>query len=151
MTAYEQVCEKAYAQFIEIVEHALPERIRGLYFEDEFLKIITINKNMAIEAERVCVAYEEMGHSVYGGNMFSAVSDTVKRRWENQARAYAYKQLLPADELLEALRSPYYHNEYEIAGDFDVTVDFLRAAVEYYKTTGDIPAYNDWDEEGDCD
>jgi len=151
MTAYEHACERAYAQFIQIVQHVLPERIRGLYFENEFMKIITLNKNLITEAEKTCTVTEETGHSIYGGNIFANVPDAVKRKWEKQARAYAYKILLPADALLDALKSPYYYGEHEIAEEFEVTVDFLRDAVEYYKTTGDIPSYNDWDENNDYD
>lgn len=148
MTQYEQFCDTAYAQLIDVFEHALPERVRGLYYEDEMLKVITINKDMETMAEKLCVLVEELGHSIYGGNLvLGLIPDNLRRKYERQARVWAYKKLLPAKKLIRALQDPYYiNNLYEIAEDFDVTEEFLTEAIEHYQTTGTIPTFNNWDE-----
>lgn len=147
LTQYEQLCETAYAQLIEVFEHALPERVRGLYYEDEFIKAITINKDMETTAEKICVLAEELGHSIFGGDLIlNFIPDSLRRKYERQARVWSYKKLLPSRRLLSVLKDPYYQNNYEIAEEFGVTEDFLLEAVEYYKTTGAIPAFNIWDE-----
>ena len=151
LTKFEELCELAYAQLIEIFEHALPERVRGFYYEDEFNKIISLNSDIKDIAEKICVLTEEIGHSIYGGNQMGRhIPELMKRKYEFLARKWAYKKLLPIRKLIAALKSPYFHNYYEIAEEFDVTQDFLGAAIEYYKSTGDIPRYNNYNERCFC-
>jgi len=151
LTEYEQLCDTAYAQLIDVFEHALPARVRGLYYEDGLIKSITINKGIDTGAEKLCVLAEELGHSFYGGDFIhGALPDALKRKIERLARVWAYKRLLPAKKLLAALKDPCYNNNCEIAEEFGVTEEFLCEATEYYKVGGIIPPFIAYDESDFC-
>ena len=59
--------------------------------------------------------------------------DVYKRqKYENRANKWAYKKLVPQDELAEACLQGY-REPWELAEYFGVTEDFLRGALKYYQ------------------
>ena len=69
--------------------------------------------------EKVKLAHE-MGHCETGAF------------YENRANKWAYKKLVPQDELAEACLQGY-REPWELAEYFGVTEDFLRGALKYYQ------------------
>ncbi len=76
----------------------------------------------------------ELGHCESGSfyNEFAALD--VRQKHENRANRWAYKKLVPEDELKEAVRKGY-QEPWELAEYFDVTEPFLRGALDYYRMT----------------
>ncbi len=74
----------------------------------------------------------ELGHCVTGAfyNVYSPCD--IRQRHENRADKWAIKKLIPEDELEEAVRSGC-TELWELAEYFDVTEDFMRKAVSWYK------------------
>lgn len=74
----------------------------------------------------------ELGHCVTGAfyNVYSPCDS--RQRHENRADKWAIKKLIPEDELEEAV-SDGYTEIWELADFFNVTEDFMRKAVGWYK------------------
>lgn len=81
-------------------------------------------------AERVHLAHE-IGHSVQGAfyNPYAALD--VRQKHENRADKWAVEQLIPADELDDAVASGC-TSIWSLAEHFGVTIDFMRKAVCWY-------------------
>ena len=80
--------------------------------------------------ERVHMIHE-IGHCVTGSfyNRYAAIDS--RQRHENRADKWAVKQLIPVEELDEAIADG--HTEiWDLAEHFGVTEDFIRKAVCYY-------------------
>ncbi len=113
---------------VEIHEIELPERIKGLYYDNS----IVINSRLKTNKERKCVLAEELGH------YFTSVGDILNlkiesnRKQEIRARNWAIQKLVPFDELILAHQQGYV-NVYELAEYFDVTEDFMKEAILFYQ------------------
>ena len=120
--------EIAEYEGIEVHEIELPERIKGLYYENS----IALNKRLETDKERKCVLAEELGH------YFTSVGDILNlkiesnRKQEIRAKNWAIQKLVPFDELVYAHQQGYV-NVYELAEYFDVTEDFMKEAVLFYQ------------------
>ncbi len=82
--------------------------------------------------EKVCLAHE-LGHCVTFSfyNIYSALD--IREKHERRAQNWAIKKLIPKSSYKKALLSGY-DNVYTLAEYFGVTTEFMRKAVEYYKT-----------------
>ena len=113
---------------IEIHEIELPERIKGLYYDNS----IVINKRLLTNKERKCVLAEELGH------FFTSIGDILNlkiesnKKQEIRARNWAIQKLVPFDELILAHQQGYV-SVYELAEYFDVTEDFMKEAILFYQ------------------
>lgn len=58
----------------------------------------------------------------------------VRQKYENRANKWAYKKLVPQDELAEACLQGY-REPWELAEYFGVTEFFLRNALEFYRNS----------------
>ena len=94
---------------------------------------------VAIDPEKVVSASDEktklgheIGHCMTGAfyNVYSSFD--VKQRHENRADKWAIKKLIPKDELEKAVKNGY-SEIWELAELFQVTEDFMRKAVSWYK------------------
>lgn len=94
---------------------------------------------IAMDPFRLCTVAEEkvklcheLGHCETGSfyNQYAVLESRQKH--ENRANRWAYKKLIPKDELMKAWLTGYWE-PWELAEYFDVTEDFLRNALEYYK------------------
>lgn len=74
----------------------------------------------------------ELGHCETGSFYNRWAACDVRQKHENHANRWAYKKLVPEDELMRAVaqgcREPW-----ELADHFGVTEPFLRDAVAYYR------------------
>ena len=74
----------------------------------------------------------ELGHCETGSFYNEYAPLDVRQKHENHANRWAYKKLIPEDELKKALRHGY-REPWELAEYFDVTEPFLRGALDYYR------------------
>lgn len=80
--------------------------------------------------ERVHMLHE-LGHCITGSFYNRHAAIDCRQRHENRADKWAVKQLIPVDELDEAIADG--HTEiWDLAEHFGVTEDFIRKAVCYY-------------------
>ena len=136
-TVLEKLHNIAYLQNIEVRKYALPKRMRGLYFEEENFRFITINTDVTSASEEVCVMAEEIGHSVVGGGdlLFSDGTDPIlKRKAELRARHYGYNLVLPAKFLIQSLTRGM--EVWDIAEEYGVTEAFVKEAIAANITKG---------------
>ena len=80
--------------------------------------------------EKVKLAHE-LGHCETGSFYNRYAARDVRQKHENRANKWAYKKLIPEDELKNAVRQGY-HEPWELAEYFGVTEAFLRGALEFY-------------------
>lgn len=80
--------------------------------------------------EKVKLAHE-LGHCETGSFYNRYAARDVRQKHENRANKWAYKELVPEDELKNAVRQGY-HEPWELAEYFGVTEAFLRGALEFY-------------------
>lgn len=139
LTLLEQLETAAQRQAVDLKEYPLPERVRGLYFEEGSRRIITLNTALPSQAEACCVMAEELGHCAVGGGdlLFGDLDPVLCRRAELRARGWAYRRLLPPRTLLRLLQND--TPLCDIAERFGVTEDFVESAVGYYEQSGDLP------------
>ena len=84
--------------------------------------------------ETVKLAHE-LGHCETGSFYNRHAAPGVRQQHENRANKWAYKKLVPEDELKQAILQGY-RKPWELAEYFGVTEAFLRGALEfYYKST----------------
>lgn len=81
--------------------------------------------------ETVKLAHE-LGHCETGAfyNRFATLD--LRQKHENQANKWAYKKLVPEDELKRAILQGY-REPWELAEYFGVTEAFLHGALEFYQ------------------
>ena len=115
------------------------------------LKLIVLDKSkIETRVEEGEILAEEMGHYETGGlyiiesTFNSPVARNNRIKYEAQARHWAYRAYLSVLEIEEAVKkeSP---EEWAIAELCQVTVDFLRKAIEYHRSCGAVFSF---DEEG---
>lgn len=140
MIVDERLIKDIHIQKIDLITYSLPARVSGLYFEDITTKAITINSRLETKAERNSIVAEELGHSVIGGNLlFGGLDKVSKRKLENRGRAWGYNYMLPAKQLIRRLKAQ--TELWEIAEEFDVTVEFVQNAILCYQQKGLLPTY----------
>lgn len=88
---------------------------------------------LTLADEKVKLAHE-LGHCATGAFYNCYAARELRQKHEQRANRWAYKMLIPEDELAEALRKGY-REPWELAEYFDVTEPFLREALEYYRIT----------------
>ena len=83
-------------------------------------------------AEEKTILGHELGHCVTGSfyNRYSPLD--VRQKHENRANKRAILTLIPFDELVDVVVSPW-NSLYEIAEHFDVTEEFMLMALELYR------------------
>lgn len=83
------------------------------------------------ETDERCKLSHELGHCITGAFYNQYSNYDCRRKHENKADKWAVKQLIPVDELDEAIADG--HTElWDLADHFGVTEDFIRKAVCYY-------------------
>ncbi len=85
-----------------------------------------------LAAERVKLSHE-LGHCETGSFYNRWASHDVRQKHENRANRWAYKKLIPKDELLGAMNHGY-QEPWELADYFGVPEYFIRNAMDYYQT-----------------
>lgn len=87
-------------------------------------------------ADEKCKLGHELGHCETGAFYNRYATRDLRQKHELRANRWAYKKLIPKDELLDALRQGY-REPWELAEYFDVTEPFLWGALEYYQAAAE--------------
>lgn len=87
--------------------------------------------HIATLAEEKVKLGHELGHCETGSFYNEHATLDMRKKHEIRANRWAYKKLVPEDELLEAITKGY-REPWELAEYFDVTESFLRDALDYY-------------------
>lgn len=127
MITYEQLLMEADNKGLITKEKNLPiskGRIKG--------NRIAIKKDLT-ETEKKCVIAEELGHYYTGSGNILDQSSITNRKQEFQGRAYAYNKLVGLMGIIDAYRSNC-TNLSESAEHLNVTEEFLKESIDYYKT-----------------
>ena len=81
--------------------------------------------------KKYCILAEEIGHYETSVGDILDQGDANNRRQENVARTWAYKKILPLENILFAAQDG--HKElWDMAEYLDVDEEFLRDALKYY-------------------
>lgn len=93
---------------------------------------IAIDQRLNVQQEREALAHE-LGHCEYGGfyNRYSKYD--IRAKAERRADKWAFARLVPYGQLMQAVRHGV-TEVWELAELFDVSCEFMRRAVDYYKT-----------------
>lgn len=126
MTTYEDLLIEADKNGLITKEKCLPiskGRIKG--------DRIAINRDMP-ETEKKCVMAEELGHYYTGTGDILDQSSVSNRKQELRGRVYAYDRLVGLSGIIDAYKNNC-KSLYESAKHLDVTEEFLRESLAYYK------------------
>jgi len=91
---------------------------------DPFLLISTQDEKMKL--------YHELGHCLTGSFYYADSPQVVKGKCEARAWSWAFKQLVPYDELMAAVHDGYTET-WELAECFDVPEWMVVKAISYYQ------------------
>lgn len=136
LTKLEELQQETADQKIRFTYHALPARIKGLYYGayDGTPPAIALNTSIRTEIEKTCVLAEELGHyHTSSGNLLAQGSDKLYvTKQEERASRWATKKLIPLNSFILAFEYGV-QNKYELADYLGVTEDFLDYSTDYYK------------------
>ena len=105
----------------------------SLQMEDGSCAIAMDPWRLPTVADETVKLAHELGHCETGSFYNRYAARDVRQKHENRANKWAYKKLIPKDELKNAVRQGY-HEPWELAEYFGVTEAFLRGALEFYTT-----------------
>ena len=74
----------------------------------------------------------ELGHCATGAFYNRYAACDIREKHERRANIWSIKNLIPKDELLNALKDCFCTNRFELAEHFDVSEDFMQMALDYY-------------------
>jgi len=130
---FEILTEETHKENIDIVTADLPGNILGLYYNEDSA-LIALNNCLKTKTEQACVLAEELGHHfTSSGDLLTDqnIDNTIVRQQETRAKRWAYKKLIPFDEIIEAYEAGC-QTLYEFAEYLEVTEGFLRCALKQY-------------------
>ena len=134
MNAFEELLDEAFVHGIDIkeVEPTVP-KLRAMYMKVKGKKKIFLPK-ASTQAERTCLLAEEYGHHETGGDRVLRYNNILDWKAESRARRYAHDRLLTPDAIRIAAQNT--DDIYEIAFALNVTVEFLRDAIDCFRARG---------------
>lgn len=109
------------------------EDCNGIYLNYDKINAIALNYDeFGTYIDEKCVLAEELGH-YYCDATYSLYSDTTTiSKKEFRAKKWSYNILIPFEELKTAVLSGL-ENIYELAEYFEVTVEYMQNAINFYK------------------
>ena len=93
---------------------------------------IAVNGNLS-EREKKCILAEELGHYYTGAGDILDQSSVSNRKQEQHGRIYAYNRLIGLMGIIDAYKN-HCISLSETAEHLDVPEDFLKDALNYYKS-----------------
>lgn len=84
--------------------------------------------------EKIKLAHE-LGHCERGAFYNQYATCDIREKHERRANIWAIKKLIPKDELIEAIKSGFGKNRWELSEYFNVPEDIMQFALDYYKET----------------
>ena len=132
MTRLTDLYRKAEELDIRVIQFPMAS-LRAVSTPDNFIGIDP--DKLEDREELVCLAHE-MGHCATGSFYTSDATVLDRTRQEQRADRWAIRQLVPVEELKNLLRSGV-HRWDEAAEHFQVTEEFMRKAVAFYRDARD--------------
>jgi Zn-dependent peptidase ImmA (M78 family) len=132
MTRLTDLYRKAEELDIRVIQFPMAS-LRAVSTPDNFIGIDP--DKLEDREELVCLAHE-MGHCATGSFYTSDATVLDRTRQEQRADRWAIRQLVPLEELKNLLRSGV-HRWDEAAEHFQVTEEFMRKAVAFYRDARD--------------
>lgn len=130
MNKYEELLDDAVAADIDVDEDfPLQGRMLGVYMDNH----IALSNRLKTSAEKASILAEELGHHYTSFGNILDPSDLGNRKQEHQTRMWSYKRLLSLQHLVDVYLHGY-HQFHEVAEYLEVTEEFLRDAVEGYRS-----------------
>ncbi len=96
-------------------------------------KRIAIRRNIETQTEKSCVLAEELGHHYTTTGDILDQSNAMNRKQEYRARLYGYNLKIGLTGLIGAYESGC-RNFYEMAEYLDATEEYLKEAIDCYKS-----------------
>lgn len=126
---YEELQDKACKDGIDVMEYSFDSaNIKGLYCDG----VIAINKDMN-PSEKACVLAEEIGHHCTSSGDILDQTKVENRKQEYRARLYGYNLKIGLTGLINAYEAGC-RNLYEMAEYLDATEEYLKEAIDCYKS-----------------
>lgn len=132
MTRLTDLYRKAEELDIRVIQFPMAS-LRAVSTPDNFIGIDP--DKLEDREELVCLAHE-MGHCATGSFYTSDATMLDRTRQEQRADSWAIRQLVPLEELKNLLRSGVDRWD-EAAEHFQVTEEFMRKAVAFYRDARD--------------
>ena len=96
-------------------------------------KRIAIRKDIETQAEKSCVLAEELGHHYTSSGDILDQDNIMKQKQEYRARLYGYNLKIGLTGLIRAYEAGC-RNLYEMAEFLDATEEYLREAIQCYRS-----------------
>ncbi len=125
---YEQLLTAADQEGLAVKEHPLTDHdglLRG--------NRIAIRKDIETQAEKSCVLAEELGHYYTSSGNILDQTDIINRKQEYRARLYGYNLKVGLTGLIRGYEEGC-QNLYEMAECLDLTEEYLRNALQCYRS-----------------
>lgn len=125
---YEQLLTAADQNGLAVKEHPLTDHdglLKG--------KRIAIRKDIETQAEKSCILAEELGHHYTTAGNILDQTDVMNRKQEYRARLYGYNLKIGLTGLIRAYEAGC-RNLYEMAEFLDATEEYLREAIQCYRS-----------------
>ena len=117
------------AEGVDIINRKFKsKRIKGLYCDGT----VALNDKLT-DTEKTCVLAEELGHHHTSYGNIINLNDVDNRKQELRARVWGYNKLIGLSGIVSCYRAGC-RNLYEMAEHLDVTEEFLKEALECYKS-----------------
>lgn len=134
MSILESLLEEASQSDIDVMDDDMSvPGMHAAYFVTDIGKCIMLRRD-GTQAERACWMAEELGHHNTGCNSVLRYKSVADWKAEARARRWAHDRLLSYDAVMVAARNT--DDIYEIAFSLDVSVEFLREAMDDYMARG---------------
>jgi len=139
MTRLERLQQEILDSNICLDEFRLAHSVSISHMDDNGDCYIAIDRTrITTSAEEEVRLLHEMGHCKTGS--FYCWHSTHERRGRLEARAnrWAIRKRLPIDVLRQTIKQRKPRNDYELADELGLTVDFVLEAIRYYTETWDF-------------
>lgn len=125
---YEQLLTAADQEGLAVKEHPLADH-DGLLSGNR----IAVRKDIETQAEKSCVLAEELGHHYTTSGNILDQKNIMNRKQEYRARLYGYNLKVGLTGLIRGYEEGC-QNLYEMAECLDVTEEYLRNALQCYRS-----------------
>lgn len=127
---YNDLLREADEEGILVIENArFDSKSDGLINGD----VIGINRTVRTSAKKGCVLAEELGHYYTSTGDILNLSSAANRKQEHRARVWAYNRLIGLTGIIQCHKRRCYTAN-DMADYLNVTEDFLREAIAYYRS-----------------
>jgi len=136
MTKLEQLRQEISDNSIALDEFCLPHSVSISHMDDNGDYYIAIDKaRIASSAEEEVRLLHEMGHCKTGSFYCRHSTHERRERLEARANRWAIRKRLPIDILRQTIKARRPRNNYELADELGLTLDFVYEAIRYYTET----------------